>query len=292
MKNVENVKLLWEQGLGVTQIAKQLNMFPSNVSFYLDKAYGKDRPKKERFITTTRKYSLDETYFEKVDGEEKAYFLGLLYADGCIATRNHAVQISLQEEDGYILERFSECIKTNRPIKLKKGGVVKGFKDSSKTYIRKNQKLMAISSKRIKEQLLKLGLTSRKSFTIRLPTNVPDELFHHFIRGIFDGDGGIYSFKNNKWEFSICGNSMICEDIKDYFLRNGVKCKTKKHTLLVNSYYVKSTGRLNCIDLYNLIYRDSTIHLVRKYNKFQECILSTNNVRNGNTWKKEKRVDN
>ena len=33
-------------------------------------------------VIRPRKYSLDETFFETIDSEDKAYFLGLLYADG------------------------------------------------------------------------------------------------------------------------------------------------------------------------------------------------------------------
>lgn len=53
-----------------------------------------------------RKYKLNENYFDKIDIEEKAYFLGLLYADGYIFTlrSNKYVRLQLQKIDKHILE--------------------------------------------------------------------------------------------------------------------------------------------------------------------------------------------
>ena len=48
-------------------------------------------------------YKIDETYFDKIDTEYKAYILGLIYADGCIkqpkGNRQKQLSIVLQEED-------------------------------------------------------------------------------------------------------------------------------------------------------------------------------------------------
>ena len=62
---------------------------------------------------------LDEHYFENIDNEEKAYFLGLIISDGCIYSKNNRSQmvaITLQDCDKYILERFVKCIKSNKNI--------------------------------------------------------------------------------------------------------------------------------------------------------------------------------
>lgn len=65
-----------------------------------------------------RKYTLDEHYFDIIDTQDKAYYLGLLFSDGCNNICRYAVRIGLQERDKEILEKFSYDIKTNRPLRF------------------------------------------------------------------------------------------------------------------------------------------------------------------------------
>src|SRR5690606_461390 len=63
-----------------------------------------------------RKYNLNEHYFDEINTEAKAYFLGLFYGDGCnIETRGTFV-IGLQENDRHILETLKKEIETDKPI--------------------------------------------------------------------------------------------------------------------------------------------------------------------------------
>ena len=68
--------------------------------------------------------------FEFIDTEEKAYFLGLLYADGCISNcnkegeekvNNFVIKISLHEHDLEILQKRMACRTMNLiPMHIKK----------------------------------------------------------------------------------------------------------------------------------------------------------------------------
>lgn len=53
-----------------------------------------------------RKYTLNENYFDIIDTPNKAYILGFLYADGSNTESKCTISMSLQEEDGYILEKY------------------------------------------------------------------------------------------------------------------------------------------------------------------------------------------
>ena len=53
------------------------------------------------------KYKYDINYFEVIDTEEKAYWLGFIYADGCISNDNkQQLIIELCKQDKIVLEKF------------------------------------------------------------------------------------------------------------------------------------------------------------------------------------------
>ena len=69
-----------------------------------------------------RKYSINENFFDVIDTEEKAYFLGFLYADGCNATNRNAVILSLKEDDRDILEKLNSLLQPQKPLGCTKYG--------------------------------------------------------------------------------------------------------------------------------------------------------------------------
>ena len=148
-----------------------------------------------------RKYTIDEKYFEKVNREDKAYFLGLIITDGNVDTKRKRFRmaLSLHDKDKYILETFKKYLKTDRPL----------LKHLSKDRYYGKTKIIAslrwslsIAVVKMVKDLLKLGIYRNKTKTIGFPTNkvVPHKLMRHFIRGVFDGDGtsnkGSYGTKN------------------------------------------------------------------------------------------------
>lgn len=39
------------------------------------------------------KYIQNDSYFEKIDNENKAYWLGFLYADGCVSEKSKKIKL-------------------------------------------------------------------------------------------------------------------------------------------------------------------------------------------------------
>lgn len=149
-----------------------------------------------------RKYKIDEKYFEKINREDKAYFLGLIITDGNVDTKGKRfrMSLSLHDKDKYILETFKKYLKTDRPL----------IKHLSKTKYYGKIKIKAslrwalyVGVVKMINDLLKLGVYRNKTKTIDFPTNkvVPHRFMRHFIRGVFDGDGtsnkGYYKIKNS-----------------------------------------------------------------------------------------------
>lgn len=82
--------------------------------------------KKYNLLKTSRtcnRYSVNQEFFKDIDTEEKAYWLGFLYADGCIykgASKNsYRMQINIQASDSDVLEKFKNSIQANNPITYK-----------------------------------------------------------------------------------------------------------------------------------------------------------------------------
>lgn len=61
-----------------------------------------------------RIYKINESYFEKINSQEKAYWLGFIYADGHVTEQS--INISLQVKDINHLQKFLVSINSSHPI--------------------------------------------------------------------------------------------------------------------------------------------------------------------------------
>ena len=114
--------------------------------------------------------------FEIIDTEEKAYWLGFLYADGSVSSTDNRIELGLAEKDLNHIEKFKEFI--GIPNKI-------SYRPQTKSY------RYSFKSIPCKEDLIKHGCVPKKSLILKFPTEeqVPEHLIRHFIRGYFDGDG-------------------------------------------------------------------------------------------------------
>ena len=62
-----------------------------------------------------RKYPIVEDFFDEINTEEKAYILGLLYADGYNDTNRNSVSLGLKETDREILDKITVLIQPTKP---------------------------------------------------------------------------------------------------------------------------------------------------------------------------------
>lgn len=210
-----------------------------------------------------RKNPVNEEFFSIIDSREKAYYLGLMYADGCVAKngKGFVSRIGLQEEDCYLLEQLSIILYGKSLVKYVKG---RNSKCS-------DMGLLSVFSKRYANYLIRLGCTPRKSGTINLSiilNLVPAELVNSFLLGYFDGDGGVYfriSKNQNREPYCypyITSNLRFVEEIKTYFQSVGIDSKTNERG---NGYgSVRVDKILNIMRFYNLIYKDAPAFMIRK----------------------------
>lgn len=207
-----------------------------------------------------RKYKINDDFFKEVNTEEKAYFLGLMYADGYNGLKNGKFKLSLQNGDIDILEKFKKALSFEGPIHLDK---IIGD--------RKPIVSLHISNKTICRHLDTLGCFQKKSLTLKFPTEkqVPRMLIRHFIRGYFDGDGGAYLLKS----------SISLQITSTFEFCNQLSVLTKEKRRIIDTIYIKIlkngitsrfeiSKKIQVIDFLDWIYRDSIVHLDRKYQKY------------------------
>src|SRR5690606_24292057 len=104
-------RLYLEERLSSLNISKKFNVSSPTIQKLLRKE-GIIR----RVGESNLKYAQDNDFFKNIDTEEKAYWLGFLYADGYI-TQNNQLRINLSIEDENHLLKFYNSINSNRSIK-------------------------------------------------------------------------------------------------------------------------------------------------------------------------------
>ena len=224
------------------------------------------------------KNSFDDTFFEKIDTEEKAYWLGFLYADGYVSARKsnfcktiqYKLTIALAEIEP--LNKFKKCINATHTIKNTNKGKYKSFS-------------LNITSQKLYNQLVKLGCYQNKSLTLKFPTEeqVPKELIRHFVRGYFDGDGSVSKTtqkqkRNNatfiylKSQIQICGTLEFLTSLleKMPFKASIIKDKRK----ITNTWSLSFSGIKRSYGFYKWLYENSHVYLNRKKEKFEDIFKS------------------
>jgi hypothetical protein len=212
----------------------------------------------------TKKYNINENYFEHIDCDDKAYILGLLYADGCIF--KNVTRINLIETDVDILKDIASKIYFDDNYQISRlEGMSKTWKNGN-TYYTKPQMVLTLTRKKIVDDLKKHGMCEKKSFTIRFP-NINVKYIKDFVRGYFDGDGHFYTSEKhiNNNRIQIISNNAFIDDLKKVIEENiNVKCIINESEI-ANIYRLNIFGNVKVKKFLDWIYKDSHLKLNRKY---------------------------
>lgn len=219
-----------------------------------------------------QKYSINENYFDIIDVEDKAYFLGLLYADGCVS-KDGSIILSLEEKDLEIIKKFKKQLKYQGNISYIKPKKIYNtyFK---RTINRSGQYRLSFRNKHMVKALSRLGCVPAKSLILEFPTRnqVPEHLLKPFIRGYFDGDGS-FSFNKNKIQCSITSTINFLTKLKEVLESFGFKCFLSNPKNLINkgnntTCVLGLSSNLESFNFINWLYLDSNFFLKRKYKKY------------------------
>ena len=212
-----------------------------------------------------RKYPINEYFFDEINTEDKAYVLGLLYADGCNQTERNLVAISLKESDKDVLEKITELIQPDKPLRYyttANSRKKEGFENSQ------NQWRLTINNKHISQRLVELGCGKAKTHNLTFPTEeqVPSHLIRHFIRGYFDGDGSVSGDKQK--QFCFVGTIDFLLPLQQILMRELGFSESKldqRHKNIDNNIRsLRYCGINQCIKFRDWLYKDATIFIKRK----------------------------
>ena len=210
---------------------------------------------------------INKDFFKKWT-PKMAYVLGFIYADGnIIYTKRGTWFWSLQITDKEILEDIKVVLDSGHIISKKRK-----YNNQKQSY------RLQIGSKEMCSDLIRLGLTERKSKTILLP-EIPKRYFPDFLRGYFDGDGGVWvGFKNKRKKHKVCiistyftsGSEEFLISLEGILYKNGLMggSLVKKTRGFDLKYSVKDS-----LILYKIMYnKGCVLFLKRKKDKFEKYI--------------------
>ena len=271
---------LYGMGLKLKEISKILHRKPQTISMHLKengiKIRNNTHYRTPKELATNKKYTFDENYFKIIDTYEKAYWLGFIYADGCVyfkkgaeTTKGGTFEMTLKEEDFYHLCNFRECISGDMPVKLKKvklnGKIFNGYR-------------IIVNSVAFVENLIDKGCIPNKSLILKFPKKdkLPEKFYGSFIRGYFDGDGhvGFYKHKRNKcFTITMLGTYDFLSEIKRILEKDAEINRVTLRLPKGENAWVLSISKTDSLNkFFNFTYDERSYVLGRKYDKFIEAL--------------------
>ena len=216
------------------------------------------------------KWTNNPNYFEIIDNEWKAYWLGFLYADGYVRLetdsekKKYTLSVALATADESHLEKFRDSVQADNRI-IRNTSHLNG-----KEYY--NSRIV-VTNKKLCEDLVRLGCTPRKSLTLTFPdeSQVPKKYRRDFIRGYFDGDGCICVNEEKRMaRVNIIGTEEFLTEVQNCFVNEAGVTKTCIIRTKSKAYELQY-GNIRSVELiYKYLYRDSNIFLDRKLQKFNK----------------------
>lgn len=212
------------------------------------------------------KYECNHHYFDDIDTEEKAYWLGFIAADGCVheATKSGAAKLSVRlgsKDEDHLYKLRDALESTHRIFEYKRPS---GYGNTSVS-------ILDITSNVLAAALTKHGVGPRKTFTLQWPQHLLPELMHHYLRGYVDGDGGWCCCRTPagpQWTFHVTGNLSFIEDCQTFLMHECELRKTKPQNLRNQPKITQMRygGNDQVQRIAQFLYGGSSVWLARKFN--------------------------
>jgi len=203
-----------------------------------------------------RIYRFNKNFFSKLT-PQSAYVLGFWMADGYVSGK-HKNLIAFTQTGSEILKKIKKTMKATHPI----------------TEHNRAHKFAVFSAKARKdlEKIMPFTL-ERKSYEASYP-NIPPHLDSHFIRGFFDGDGGVNVCPSGQLRirfFSGINPSLpqIQQKLIDAVGVGKTKIRTRLDTGFGSARCMGYTGNKQVPQILDWLYKDAgNLYLKRKKAKY------------------------
>lgn len=214
-----------------------------------------------------RTFPINDTYFDELDSEDKAYLLGFLIADGCIREEHR--------KNGHISRRicFANSIDDKEAIELLHSRICPkatlSIDNQSTTEVTRKDRytLQWTSDHMINTLINKYHILPKKTLDSKfeLPTeSIPPNMWRHLIRGFFDGDGHCGKYEIQFIFTSVPFMEQVLKFFKDFNIKiyevNGKTVKYYKAVVHGGQKILSFTK--------DFFYKDATCYLKRKYEQF------------------------
>jgi hypothetical protein len=198
-----------------------------------------------------QKYKANYHFFDLIDSEEKAYWLGFVMADSTM--QRNDISIRLAEKDLNHIEKFKRTLKSDHPIHPYQAKV----KGKSYPYRR-----LVICSEYMRKTLNRYGFI-KKCECLGAPTEFFDEkLHHHYWRGVCDGDGSFCLSKKGNWSFEITSHPALIDDLHTFLLQQMFTRAAIEREGTYSRFRVSGNIVTKAVAI--ALYREATVFMDRK----------------------------
>ena len=257
---IEAAKYYSENEISIINCAKKFKIGKNTLYDYL---------KENNLIKNDKNYQKDITYdknfFDSIDNEEKAYWLGFIMADGYtkLGKNNKPAQMTIEigKKDIEILNAFKKSIKSNHIIRER----------SRKTCTGKISEIcsITISSQHLTSKLISYGVIPNKTYIGFINEEIfsdNEELIFHYLRGYSDGDGTINKRKGNYVFKLVIKSKSILDTISNWIKKY---CNIDpKITIWEDAYRLSVQNKKDYFIFLEKLYKNANIYLDRKYQNY------------------------
>lgn len=215
-----------------------------------------------------------------------AYVLGFIYADGCLIDAHNSSRtqyIGITSKDSSLLHKINQALGCNKPLYERQPQIRKY--PNGKIYKNSLTYTLRIGNKVIFNDLIKLGLTPRKSLSLKLP-QIPLQYFSPFLRGYFDGDGCLtlsrpYKNENRAYRVRLVftsGSKQFLNDIGSS-ISEFTEIQSKNIYQQIKSFYLVYC-KTAALKILKFMYSDTErnkLYLDRKYERYLHLLKSEKN---------------
>lgn len=247
---VQQAVNLYKSGVAIRPICKDLKMDGEALSNVL-KELGIYRDRSQAIRNGKGHGQINDHAFSVLT-PEALYWIGYLFADGHIEKSRPRITVTTTKKDEQQMINFAKYVNANV------------------TYLKNDYIRVAFTSQEIYNKLVSLNFHNRKSYDIVVHPLL--KYSRDFWRGCIDGDGWVY--KTKYLVIGLCGLKDTIEAFIEFLNLNNIDTtqvpnKVKKRENL----YQCDFSCKKAIAIIDLLYKNSSIYLDRKYQVYRDHFL-------------------